>query len=373
MKLRVGTNGDGYIIERNLTSLPFKDAQIVRTYDLINAVAYLHKRLLRGLTATSFLNCFHCDFGVNRVDLLHFVNDLSWSTTPWVVSFEHYLPRWNVHSNFGARLLAGKKCRKIIALSSFAFNHQCHYLEEHQAFNDEIRNKMCIIHPAQRLLITNYSDKVVDHRFMTFTFVGNDFFRKGGRETLNVFERLIAENYPVKLNVVSSMGYGDYASKTTADDLTAARRLIQKLSSHVTHYSNLPNNEVLKLFLRSHVGLLPTYDDTYGYSTLESQAAGCPVVTTDVCPLPEINNAAIGWLIHVPKDEFGIAYRHTPEQRAAMSALIQENLYDIIKQICSNPEVIREKGIKALQKIKEQHDPQERADALERIYQEALR
>ena len=373
MKLRVGTNGNGYIIERNITSLPFREAQIVRTYDLINALGYLHRRLWRGLTATSFLNCFHCDFGFNKVDLLHFVNDVSCSTTPWVVSFEHYLPRWNVHSTFGATLLASRKCRKIIALSKFAFNHQCHYLEEHTAYKDEIQSKMCIMHPPQKPLITDYSNKPLDQHFITFTLVGHDFFRKGGMEILNAFDRLIAEDYPVKLNIVSSLEYGDYASRTSVDDLNAARRLIQKLSSHVTHYLNLPNHEVLNLFIHSHVGLLPTYDDTYGYSILESQAAGCPVITTDVCPLPEINNSAIGWVINVPKDQFGIAHRHTKEQRAALSALIQENLYDIIKHICSNPEVIREKGIKALQKIKEQHDPQERADALERIYEDALR
>jgi len=77
--------------------------------------------------------------------------------------------------------------------------------------------------------------------------------------------------------------------------------------------------------------------------------------------------------INVPKDQFGIAYRHTKQQGAALSALIQKNLYDIIKQIFSNQKVVKEKRVKAPQKIKEEHDPQDRADSLQRIYEEALR
>ncbi|MFW2788163.1 glycosyltransferase, partial [Acinetobacter baumannii] len=56
---------------------------------------------------------------------------------------------------------------------------------------------------------------------------------------------------------------------------------------------------------RHHIGLLPTWADTFGYSVLEFQACGCPVISTDVRALSEINNNDIGWLINVDKNKYG--------------------------------------------------------------------
>ncbi len=63
----------------------------------------------------------------------------------------------------------------------------------------------------------------------------------------------------------------------------------------------MPNQQVLELLKTCDVGLLPTYADTYGFSALEAQSAACPVISTDVRALPEINNTEVGWLINVPK------------------------------------------------------------------------
>ena len=67
-----------------------------------------------------------------------------------------------------------------------------------------------------------------------------------------------------------------------------------KLHKWISYVPKLTNNETLELMKKSHIGLLPTYADTYGYSVLEFQAAGCPVITTNVRALPEINNNNLG-------------------------------------------------------------------------------
>lgn len=51
---------------------------------------------------------------------------------------------------------------------------------------------------------------------------------------------------------------------------------------------------------KSDVGLLPTWADTYGYSVLEFQACGCPVISSNTRGLPEINNNEAGWIINMP-------------------------------------------------------------------------
>ncbi len=90
---------------------------------------------------------------------------------------------------------------------------------------------------------------------------------------------------------------------------------IQGNREWINYFPQLPNSEVLDMMKKAHIGLLPTYADTYGYSVLEFQAAGCPVVTTNVRSLPEINDNDKGWLIEVPKNRMGEAIYSTDTDR----------------------------------------------------------
>jgi len=83
------------------------------------------------------------------------------------------------------------------------------------------------------------------------------------------------------------------------------KSLILDNLDRITYYEYLPNNEILELMkYKIQVGMLPTRGDTYGYSVLEFQASGCPVISTDVRALLEINNEDCGWIINVPKNKF---------------------------------------------------------------------
>ncbi len=371
-KVVVGIGGADYVGERNLTLLPFVDARLRRSYNVTDGLNYLQRNVLGNSRATSFLNTYHCDFGVNRVDLFHLINSVSASSTPWVATFSQYLPRWNQASRYGVSLLARPACRKLIAISNFAYTYQDYALDRFPGYRGTVRGKMCVVHPSQRPLIEAYEQKQLPADLIECTFVGADFFRKGGLEILRAFDRLVAERLPVHLNLISSLDAWDYASQAGAEEVRAAEHLIDRLGPAVTHHRNLANAAVLKLFVNSHIGLLPTYDDIYGYSVLEAQAAGCPVITTDVCALPEINDNTLGWMIPVPKNAFGIAYRKRQKQRQRLSATIEEYLYAILKDVCAQPDSIREKGTRALERIKTDYRPGERVAMLEQIYNEAL-
>ena len=370
--IRLGVSGSGYIEERNLTSLPFAGVQLTRTYDVFNVVNLIQRKLFSSSHALSVANCLYYDFGVNRRDLLHLVNSISGSSDPWVVSFSHYLPRWNPRSRYGLKLLSGDACKKLIAISDFACRAQLRLAQEYPEYADAIRRKLCILHPAQAPAINTYEEKSLDPDLISFSFVGRDFFRKGGMEILRVFEQLVKEHAPVKLNIVSTLEYGDYASKATAADAAKARQLIASLGDHVNYVPEMSNSEVMKLFIASDVGLLPTYDDIYGYSVLECQAAGCPVISTDVEALPEINSDSIGWLIAVPKDSTDLVIRTTEQERSDLSALIQDRLYATVRSICDNRASIRAKGMRSLDRVKKECRPRDRAAALENIYREAM-
>ena len=86
-----------------------------------------------------------------------------------------------------------------------------------------------------------------------------------------MFDNLLSKNYPVRLKIVSSLTYGDDVSKTTVEDFKSAKEIIAKYPNNIEHYEWLPNHEVLKLLASSHVSLLPTFADSYGYSVLEAR------------------------------------------------------------------------------------------------------
>lgn len=372
MKLSVGTTGLGYVEQRNLMSLPFQDVSLGREYDVCGGLNFFQRRVLANSRATSFLNTIHWNPLRRRFDLLHLVNSISASSTPWISSFSHYLPRWNMVSHFGMSLLAGSACRKLIAISSFAMTYEECLIERFPAYRNAIREKLIVLHPAQAPLIRSVEEKQLDPDFVVCTLVGADFFRKGGMELLRATERLVAKNYPVRINVISSLDAHDYASQAGTEDVRAAERLLGRLSHVVNFHRSLPNAAVLKLLVNSHVGLLPTYDDIYGYSVLEAQAAGCPVISTDVCALPEINNDSLGWMIRVPKDSLGIAYRKRHAQRKRLSMDIEDQLYTHLQSICDNPGITKEKGRRALARITAECRPEDRSATLERIYRDAL-
>jgi glycosyltransferase involved in cell wall biosynthesis len=138
-----------------------------------------------------------------------------------------------------------------------------------------------------------------------FYLIGNQIFSKGGKESVSVISRLCNEGFNIKLTIISILKPDSYATRTTKNDIKRLKQEIDKNSNAIELLGCLPNDKVLNILKESQVLLLPTYADTYGYSVLEAQASGCPVVSTDIRALPEINNNQCGWIINVPKDKFG--------------------------------------------------------------------
>ncbi|MCC9137334.1 glycosyltransferase family 4 protein [Pontibacter silvestris] len=360
------TDAIGYPERRNFIDLPhdkFCIQKRLNAFRIPNALYFKYYK-----RSNDFLLNSHFE-PVNSQNLHHFFNTISFGKAPWVTTFETLLPRWGRVPAWleekGVELLAGDTCKKLIALSECTRAIQAKYLDKFPAYKDAVLAKTVVLHPPQKVLINAYEQKYLPDSHLVMTIVGADFFRKGGKEVLLVFDELLKRKAPVKLQIVSSLQYGDYASRTTAADKEQAFRIINKYPKAITLYKSLPNNEVLDLLRNSHLCLLPTYADTYGYSVLEAQAAGCPVISTDIRALPEINNNSAGWLISVAKDELGNADLTSLD---FFSCLLQEKLMNIIESICNKPSSVRSKGELAVARIKEQHCPVKQAQKLEAIY-----
>ncbi len=368
--IKVGLTGSGYPERRNILDLPHEGVCFVRHRDPVQLLDLLYFKITGKLAPR--LHAVHHDLGLRRADVLHFFNKLSLSRTPWVSTFETRIPR--VYQP-GPRLfdaLARPACKRLIAMSHRALRIEEVMLEQHPTIKADVLAKTIVLHPAQRALITSIDEKPIQQDIIHFTLVGHEFFRKGGLATLRTFDRALAARSPVRLTVVSELLTGDHVSQSGASEVNEALAIIGRHPERIAHHRSLPNAEVMELLRKSDVVLLPTLHDSYGYSVLEGQAMGCPVISTDVAALPEINDEERGWIIRAPKDEMGEGLWRSFEARARFSTAIEEQMAAHLEAIVRSPELVRKKGARALEHIRNDHDPAERARVLDLIYAEAI-
>lgn len=392
MKIGIVSYRMDYYINQRLMVGKLPEAQYVPVRDWYGFLRRLANKLNRTvgkpLIPIFNLNNQFEDLDLNRVDLLHFFNGISYGRTPWVTSFETIVPRFahlvtrhhgkeiahgglNPLTRRGLEALAGKACLGILALSQSAALMQKDLLKDYPAeYAQPILDKMRVLHPPQETLVQEVITREYSaEKPIKFILVGAAFFRKGGREVLEVFEKLVRqEKLPVRLTIVSSLRIENYAAQETEEDVAWARAKIAENEDWIEYYPELPNADTLALMRAADVGLLPSYADTYGFSVLELQACGLPVITTDIRAFPEINNPAVGWLIKVPKNALGEALYTTAEEREALSQSIRSDLAQIVRDIAADPAQIAVKGTAALERIRKEHDPAAYADALRQVY-----
>lgn len=352
------------------------------------AALKLNRMLGKPLFPTFDLNNQFEDFDLNRVDLLHLMNGVSYGKTPWVVSFETIVPRFEslVTRHQGAdqekpiltpkvrralEALGSNACRKLIAWSQNSQQIQRDLLSEFpKELSLPILDKLTTLYPPQAVLSEAKPIRQPTLKDpLRFILVGAAFFRKGGRELFEVFQKLYAqEELPVKLVLVSSLRLEPYAAHETDLDVSWAKGIIDSQPAWLEYHESVPNEKVLELMRTADVGVLPSWADTYGLSVIEAQANGCPVITTDIRAFPEMNNNRVGWLINVPKNQLGEALYATEPERETLRQTIRDGLEKVIRDIAEHPQIIADKGSLALAKIRDEHDPERYAESLRQFY-----
>lgn len=377
----VATKSLTYNPARNFAQLPFEQFEVQKKVDLFKFPDYLYFKLFNK--SHSFFPYFFQDFGLNKCEIAHFFNAVSLNNRPWFTTFEYYLPRWDeangafdlksTYSQLVLKRLAHPSCKNLIAMSEFAKNAQTDVLSRCNAqLAQAILPKIEVIHPSQKLIIKNLAEKTTSPDFISFTIVGAAFFRKGGKEILRVFDRLLQKNYPIRLNIISKLEYGDYASKTDKQDLIDAQKVMAKHAKNIFLFGSLHNAQVMEILKATDITLLPSYEESYGYSVLEGQACGSPAITTNGTAFGEINNAQIGWLIDAPLGEHNRTAPKTDKQRQELSQTIEAQLEEIIIKIVHDRAQIAVKAQKCLQKIDEQHNVATQTQRIESLYRKAL-
>ncbi|MBD2206360.1 glycosyltransferase family 4 protein [Calothrix sp. FACHB-1219] len=390
--MKVGYLAENYLYKRNITNI-VKDVEYQKVNNLFAltypAVKYINK--IAKKTVIPFNDSIYqfTDLDFYKVDILHFFNTISYGKTPWITTFETILPRldcslfchqgarpdFSVLTNYKAvkkalAAMASDSCKRLIAMSDCNANMQRILLKDFPQYQQAIEPKITTLHPPQQLLVSSYADKKINlDGKIKFILVGASFFRKGGMEVVETFSKLKREyNYDLELILISSLRLDDYATKETEADIQKAKILIQQNLDWIKYYEQLPNKEVLELTKQCHVGLLPTYADTYGFSVLEFQAAGCPVITTNIRALPEVNDNDRGWIIEVPTNYLGEAIYTTKEERLEINSAIKSGLERIVHEIFANREAVIAKSNRSIQGIRDNHSLSNYADKMKDIY-----
>ena len=322
------------------------------------------------------------------IDVIHTFNRVCLhDSNRWVATFEKTFPEFfSEETKINYRLMRRQlplilsdKCIALLPMSQWAYHYELWLLSQfanHEEINHVIE-KMTVLYPPQELLI---SQKEIKQKFeklqkIKFLYVGSQVKRKGGAEVLKAFQKLYCKFPDISLTFIGNLD-DDYNNFFLDEE---ERKEIQSIIQHANwleYHEKVSNEEVLKLAKQAHVGLLPSMGDTFGFSVLEMQACGCPVITTDRQALPEINNDQCGWIINtrgvqLPHgDDFG---HYTRDEVGLLSSIIRETLIEIVTSVMEDRLYLKEKAEKSLERIRIQHAPVEYARKLYSIYQRAIR
>lgn len=384
-KMRIGYTGNNYPEKRNIidrvANAEYTNLSKFNLYAYFNRINFWWQKFAgRAL--------FHSDYYqyrslINpRVSGIHFFNSVSYSSTPYITTFETVLPYFDIlkknfkHVDDWSELsnnskvrkamdaLASPACKRILALSMSTKSIQEKVLVHFPEYAAAILDKLEVLHPPQDMV--EYRPRSFNGKFQ-MVFVGRAFYRKGGQELVHALNR-IQEEFPIHLHIISSIdvegGWPGITEEQVAED-----RAWLNSQSWISYHESSPNTAVLRLFETCHLGFLPTWQDTYGYSVLEMQSRGCPVVTTQVRSLPEINPLHVGWQVDHDVNQWG-EWSAIPQSRISReSEELSEKLYLLIQSILANPQAMESMGRAATRRISLEHNPKKHAQRLSDLYQ----
>lgn len=397
--MRIGVLSKNYAAQRlffnKLSESQYKDIRLYNLYLWKNAYLWGMKMLgcLRMSPEEMVARLFY-DFKPilpTRCDLFHFFNCVNLGrNSKWVISVESGVP-WpisvtrcveSVDGNFSSivhdkyvrrriQALADPHCMGLLALSHCTESIQKEIIRQFPEYEQTIEKKLITLLPPQRLIINDIKEKGLrweENESLTFIYVGSDFYRKGGRETVQVLSEL-HKMYSFRLILISSLSVDEHRYMRSEHDEENARSIINENENWIDYYDRLPNSMVLEKMKQAHVCLLPTWMDTFAYSVLEAQACGTPVISTSLRALSEINNEDVGWLIDVPVNSLNNPIHSTKEQQDIFSEKLVGGLREKIKYVLNNHEEIKMKAKNCLERIKKYHSPRDYVAKLKMVYQ----
>ena len=201
-------------------------------------------------------------------NVFHFFNTINHSFTPplWVISIESAVP-WplevtrivesenpdfslikdNKYVEEAMKCLASENCLAMMALSQCSYRIQKALIAQFPQYEKAIDDKLLSLLPPQELKIKSINEKHLsysDEELFTFIYVGRNYFRKGGRDTVEVLAKL-HKKYQFKLILISALDKDEKKYYRTDHDLEDAIEIIVRNKDWIEYHASLPYNQVL--------------------------------------------------------------------------------------------------------------------------------
>jgi glycosyltransferase involved in cell wall biosynthesis len=303
-------------------------------------------------------------------DIVHSGQSLLDTNLPYVVDFEHatafcgysqYALRRAGFVGALERVLRNPKLKKLLAWSDAAGRSLTNFVKD-KDIAQKVETFYPVMAPAKAVPRTSNS--------FNFLYIGNNFYAKGGYESLLAFER-IAGRYDCRFTAIG--------------DIPAEVRARFAGNAKITLIERVPYAKVVEYYSNSDVFVFPSHYDTYGFVIPEALSFGLPVIGVDSFSTPElVQHEKTGLLIKTHFNSFadddGYAAPTQPELAAKRHAACANPpdwyvalLADAMERFINDRRLKDECAKNAVLETTEgKFSPKRSREQLKRIYEEAL-
>lgn len=286
-------------------------------------------------------------------DLIHCAHCLSLNKKPWVVDTETYnqlasaggdVARKGLGKHLIKKKLESKYCKRILCWSD-----DCKKTFENVfPRNKKILDKITILPFA----VPEIKFRKIPHKNLRVLFVARWFDAKGGRQTLEVFDRLSKLHPTVEFIFLCPISK-EFKEKYSKNKQIKFMELV-------------PQGKLFnEIYPSCDIFFYPGFGDSYGFAVPEALGYGLPVISTNTFAKSElITDGKTGFLVNLPLNWEGYA---------DMNEKFIQNLVEKTSLIIKNEKLRKFMSKQAIKEAKEKFSIDFRNKKLKQIYEEALK
>ena len=230
----------------------------------------------------------------------------------------------------------------------------------------EILEKVSVVYPG----IREFPDKKTRckrNKEISLLFSG-DFFRKGGANVVDAFERLQKDYGSISLRLVC-----DEKVDFNTPNIPLGQNYLAKIRSNPSiRLGRIPRDRLIDEILPStDIFLMPSYVEAFGFAILEAMALGIPVISTNHFAIPEmVEHGRSGLLVDTSSyncdDMFrGYVVNVIPED---FGELVTESIYDFLRKMIDDVDLRESLGSNGREVARSKFSIKKRNDDMARIY-----
>jgi glycosyltransferase involved in cell wall biosynthesis len=283
-------------------------------------------------------------------DLIHCAHCLSLNRRPWVVDTETYdrisaggdianskLGKWIIKKRFESFY-----CKKIICWSE---DCKKTFLEAFPA-NKKILDKIEILPFA--LPIPKF--KKIPHKNLRILFVARWFDAKGGRQTLEVFDRLSKKYHNIEFIFICPTPK-EFKEKYSDNKSIKIMELV-------------PQDRLFnEIYPSCDIFFYPGFGDSYGFAVPEALSYGLPIITSNTFTKKELVSNNTGFLVDLPKSW---------KDYECMDENMLNDFVDKTEILIKNKGLRDKMSHAAIKEAQEKFSIEKRNEKLRKIYEEAI-